>query len=1210
MAATSGEASGAVCVDAPTVQAMGQAPTPVVQIADESAPRYRFESVFASGGLGIIRLAHDDRLCRRVAVKNLRTFVRGSVGERRFIREALITARLEHPSIIPIYDLGVGPDGEPYYCMKLVEGRSLQSLVRERRTVAERVSLVPHVLAIADAIAFAHDRGVIHRDLKPANVMVGAFGETVVIDWGLAKDLAELVDDEGTSAAPTSGRAAELTQTGEFVGTLPFMPPEQAEGARLDARADVYSIGAILYNVLTGRLPYEHDSAPAVLYALIAGTPPEMTSHAPDLPPDLVAIVRKAMARARDARYSTAKELAADLRRFQAGRLVAARVYRSRDLLFHFVGRHRAILTVAAIGLLFAVLLGAYSYTRVVGEREIADARREDAERASTAEAAARAVAELQTREARRSDVRQRMQSARDALFVRREPQRALAHLTAAYRHAPDDAALRKLLADAAAWTSNLKLTLDDVYGAEFNRSGDRLLTWRLDEFVDIWDPRDYTHLYQLRLGATVGIASFLPDGDDVGVATYDRELQLYRAGAPVWRQAFTPGGLLASPRAGEPAWVVDEEGVHSLALASGEVHPVFHPSADTRLFTPLGVRSDGALLLETGPTGVLIEHWPATVRCLRAGGRGCGDHKFLRNRAHSLVASVDGRYISYVAEVGVDTVVLLDTTTGQRWPLPPCGGAVDVERNIQHDPTAAFSPDDTWLVRLLGSRQIARWNTTTHACEASRGELDSEYERVAVAGDGRSVVLLGKTGTIGVLDATSLALREKLLVDTRPVERFTLNPRASQVVTINQDHELKIWELGDPRLVHSEPARDLIRGRKPGEVVVLRDDPTGKRRTLELVAPGEQPLPFADSTAADYLHRDQRYGEFVVASDAENTFIELWSVTDRRRLTTVRGDGALRNFRSFAVSPERQRLVLSAPGPSYEQWTAGMLISTDLGEPAVVELATRSPGFDHMTLNARPRGLAVMWSARLYDLDTGALLATLPGLTGNFSPDGEFLFVTKGDDSLDLYDAATGGHLRQLLPARDLVGHISTSSGHAAVFSPDGASFAFARSDGSITLWDAEHYTQQDELHGHFHWPGFLLFDPTSSWLLSSAADADADGQVFLWDLDSGRGRLLEVPDVTTVAFAPNTGTLAIGSANGVVRLWDMSTGTRVGELRDARGGLELLEFSTDEDSLLAGADERLHVWRIELESRSPRAMDQFIAEMLPPGLIADELE
>src|SRR5882757_2805875 len=214
-------------------------PSAAAQLRDPD--RYQIINEHGRGGLGRVSRAHDLDLGRDVAIKEL--ISRGNLSEVRFLREALITARLEHPGIVPVHEAGRWPDGTPFYAMKLVAGRSLRELLAERRTVTERIGLLHHVIAVADAIAYAHGRNIIHRDLKPANVIVGDFGETIVIDWGLAKDLSA-AEDSTSGGGPFSATVDDgLTSTGSVLGTPAYMAPEQERGERVDQRADVFAIG-------------------------------------------------------------------------------------------------------------------------------------------------------------------------------------------------------------------------------------------------------------------------------------------------------------------------------------------------------------------------------------------------------------------------------------------------------------------------------------------------------------------------------------------------------------------------------------------------------------------------------------------------------------------------------------------------------------------------------------------------------------------------------------------------------------------------------------------------------------------------------------------------------------------------------------------------------------------------------------------------------
>src|SRR5579872_6499550 len=209
-----------------------------------SPDRYHIMGEHGRGGLGRVSRAHDRELGRDIAIKEL--ISRNPVDEIRFLREALITARLEHPGIVPVHEAGRWPDGTPFYAMKLVAGRSLRDLIAERKTVDERIGLLHHVIAVADAIAYAHGRNIIHRDLKPANVIVGEFGETVVIDWGLAKDLSA-TEEPAIGGGPFRAHHDEgLTSAGTVLGTPAYMAPEQSRGESVDQRADVFAIGAML----------------------------------------------------------------------------------------------------------------------------------------------------------------------------------------------------------------------------------------------------------------------------------------------------------------------------------------------------------------------------------------------------------------------------------------------------------------------------------------------------------------------------------------------------------------------------------------------------------------------------------------------------------------------------------------------------------------------------------------------------------------------------------------------------------------------------------------------------------------------------------------------------------------------------------------------------------------------------------------------------
>lgn len=321
--------------------------------------RTRYEVVVehGRGGLGRVLRAHDREIGRDVAVKEL--LKRSPRAEERFLREALITARLEHPGIVPVHETGRWSDGTPFYAMKLVSGRPMSALLAEAKSTTDRLALLPHVVAVADALAYAHSKRIIHRDIKPSNVIIGEFGETVVVDWGLAKQVAD-PDQHDVADGPYRNAAepTELTVAGSILGTPGYMSPEQARGEPVDETCDVYSIGALLFALGTGRPPILHSTAEGLRRGL---------RH---LDADFASIAVKALSASPVDRYRDAGELAADLRAYVAGVRIGARRYSLRALLGHWLRTHKQIALVAAVFALVLVVMGAIAFREVVAQRD------------------------------------------------------------------------------------------------------------------------------------------------------------------------------------------------------------------------------------------------------------------------------------------------------------------------------------------------------------------------------------------------------------------------------------------------------------------------------------------------------------------------------------------------------------------------------------------------------------------------------------------------------------------------------------------------------------------------------------------------------------------------------------------------------------------------------------------------------------------------
>ena len=290
----------------------------VVSQPDFSATKYTFVKELGRGGMGAVYLAEDPELDRLVAIKVLNTPEITEDLRNRMVREAQIIARLEHPGIVPVHDVGTLPDGRIYYAMKYVRGSRLDEYAAQSASLRDRLRKFQ---AVCDAVAFAHAHGVIHRDLKPQNIMIGSFGEVLVLDWGIAK----IRDDPHASAA-------YQTNDGAVIGTQNYMSPEQARGQidQVDERSDIYALGAVLYFLLNDQ--------------------PKISKAAE-------AICSKAMASAKEDRYATASELSDDTGRLLDAEPVSAYRESAFERVSRWVSKNRFLVLLVLAYLLMRIFL-------------------------------------------------------------------------------------------------------------------------------------------------------------------------------------------------------------------------------------------------------------------------------------------------------------------------------------------------------------------------------------------------------------------------------------------------------------------------------------------------------------------------------------------------------------------------------------------------------------------------------------------------------------------------------------------------------------------------------------------------------------------------------------------------------------------------------------------------------------------------------------
>jgi len=1077
---------------------------------------YELLDEIARGGMGVVYRARQVSLNRVVAVKMI---LAGHFASResvqRFRAEAETAARLQHPSIVAIHEIGEH-EGQHYFSMDCIEGASL-----DKAGPLEADRAARYLQVIAEAVHYAHERGVLHRDLKPSNVLIDAFDQPRITDFGLAKQLQT---------------DSELTVTGQTLGSPQFMPPEQVRAGRgeIGPRSDLYSLGAMLYHCLTGRPPFAAATVGETLAQVVDRDPVAPRELNPAVPRDLETICLKCLEKEPSRRYGTARELAEELHRFQHGEPIRARPIGPGGQLRRWCQRKPALAGLcAALGMALALGFSGILWQWGRAERHAAN---ESAERA-------RAEATLGELELDRAE----------DLLRNEQPNAALAWLAHSVRRQPTNAvAAQRIVSVLSDRSFALPVApplwhTGAVAWAEFSADGTRVVTASHDGTAQIWDAASGREMGRaLTHAGTVLVARFSPDGKLVATGGADQLVRLWLA------------------KDGSP---VGESLVHTGAVTFLEF------SADGRRL--LTVAKDRRVRIWEMPEGRLLIQTAAHRATVTAGHLSPNGRRFLTATRIGVIRIWDTATGAPITpELKEQSLVLFSarfSPSGDRV-VSACDsphrarirdaktgrllGEIREHGNSVED--ALFSPDEHWLVTVSRDGSARLWDAQTFA---ARGEpllhrswvLSAEF-----SADGQRLLTTCLDHTARVWD---LIRWRALLEPIHPggnILHASFSPEGARLVTAAQSGAAQVWDVRLGRAAASV----LPLG---GSATRARFSHDGRRLATgagsaarvwnALTAEPETPLLRHQNGILDVVFSpdDQR----LVSTSYDNT-AAVWEAQTGRRL--ARWTNQIDRVISSQFSADGRRILTASFDRTAWVWDAATAepIVGPLEHPGRLWYAEFSPDGNRIVASvgrAGESGHAVVWDTR-----TGRRLHQWPHqdevIRAVFSPDGETVVSASQDHTACIWDARSG-RLRHTLAHDAMVTR--------AQFSPDGVLIATSCRDQTVRLWGAWSGVPQSSPLVHGGEVVTLRFSRDGRRL----ATASLDHTARVWDTATGKllaGPFRHSDQVRDVDFSPDERWLATASYDTTARLWELPSFLAaaplwLAALAETAGGLTLDE-------------------------------------------------
>jgi len=1109
-----------------------------------SPPGYELIAEIGRGGMGIVYRARDTALDRDVAVKVLaQRYSVDSVLAERFLREALITGQLQHPGMPAVHQVGALGDGRPFLAMKLIKGSTLESILSHRPDpAAERGPLLAIFEAVCQAVGYAHAHRVIHRDLKPANIMVGAFGEVQVMDWGLAKALGEETPAATEALAPTETRAwSEIkptpetgshTQAGSMIGTPAYIPPEQAAGelGKVDERSDVFGLGALLAMILTGKPPYAGDSFDAVRVQAMRGklepcfarldtcsAEPELVGlckrclafEPADRPAD-AGVVAQAVAALRAAADERARRAELERVRVEGEQALTQARSAERQMRRRLVIGAAAVLALAAVGGLAAVL--------AVQRRANAALAAKNYELANETQAAEEAAGEAR----RRSDA-ERWQRYRSNLAAagsawqlenRAAARRALEAAPAEYRdwewlHYTSRLDEARLVLPAGATMTSIAVRPDGQQAAAAGEG---------DGTVRVWDTATGREIGVLPAHGQGWVRDLVFDSDPRRLlvffmdgtleswapATNDRQVRLRIPYNYVLGDALSPDHRFLLGLKDTTGQLWDVSAGRKRTDLPGRIHG---GAANAAAFSPDGRR----LAYSTEDFAIHVWDLEANAEVHVLPGRS----SWIR----ALCFSPDGKRLASGSAYPDNSARLWDVATGKEIAVLPG------HRNEIF--SVAFSPDGTRLA--TGSRdQTGRlWDGVSGREIATLLGHRGGVNHVVFRPDGRRIITSSSDGTLRVWDAGTGEPLAVLHGHSGTVKLSVFSSDGALLVSGSEDATVRLWNMA------LAERNGVLRGHR-SYVYDVAFSPNGTRAasaawdgTVRLWDPTNclqtrPPLMLPAGGAPMVIGVCFRPDGKQLASTSGDNQVRVWDAASGkllRKLPCPLGDWRL--YARAAFDSKGRMLAAGGADGLLRLWGAD-------GDEPIATLA----GHESTVSDAafRPDGVqlasaGVDGTVRLWDMATRKPAGVLHGHTAAvyrvvYSADGRLLASASHDKTVRLWDAATGEALAVL-------SHGSIVYGVA--FNPSGTRLAAGCADNTIRLWDVGFARRAGgkeaadaevaELRGHDDYVHAVDWSPDGTRLIS----ASGDGTVRVWDSLSAQERARSAP-AAAAAPAPKS--------------------------------------------------------------------------------------